>query len=319
MVITERQIAPFIQTWQNTLPQQFNEELASLILETNRIPDPYIFTEDKDGDLFSATARKKIKDSIYRGNYLGQVEGEVLDNINAWFRGNSEGVSLWLSPIFEGVYPDLKIIISQIEQRGREKVLVNRAIIFDYDRQQSLDLAQRLSSFSKDHPLLSSIEEIRHTPLILNSHDWISVFEQVIPDDNLWKSIREGEDLAAKDEALSQARLLYRDVFSTNFKQADTARQKIIAVLGNMSSSCPELLTGFQTFLRSSRVLGVVGSESNNGEKANRDKKDPDYCVHCGACGEVIDLVVRGGQECPGPKVGDRNVKEKSCGATRKC
>ncbi len=288
--------------WINTPQSEFEQEFASLIMETKRIPDPYHFGIDEQGNLLSSAGRR-VSDIIYRGGYIGAVEGQAFDTVEGWVKGNKgkdevDEEVMWVSPPYPGVYPDLKIIISSLEKKGSEKLLFNKAIIFDFDQEQSLRFTQSLAEFSQNYPQQASLEDIRRTPLMLNSEEssWVSVVQKLVNDREVWEYIETGKYFEVKQEALGQARLVYSDLANT--KTIEDAQKRAILMLGPRSSSCPVRLRGtaFQVFSSSSALLGDFRS------------KDPNYCVHCGACGAEINQVVKQGQKCPA-----------GCGATREC
>ena len=303
MPVQERsEIASFIHTWSNKAKEQVVAELASYSLETKGIPDPYRFLIDQDGDLFSPSARTKVRNSIISETRIGRLEAQAFDAISIWFRENSLGTIAWISPPHPDIYPTSKIIISSIEEKNGRKRLYNRAILFDFNEAECLEIAQNLSEMSKERPLLSHLDEVRATPLILDtdSKSWLYILEELIDDPNLWESIRRGEDKKAKEEALIQARLVHRSLFGATASVTE-AKIMLFEMLGDKPSSCPVLFntargTAFQIFSENSLVVGGLSQS-----------KDPDFCKNCPVCGEAINCIVRKGEQCP------------KCPAIRKC
>lgn len=291
------EITSFIRTWEDKPKKQVFEELASYSLETKGIPDPYYFLIDNDGDLFSPSHRAKVKNFIIRETRIGELEAQAFDAITSWSKNNISGAIAWISPPYPGIYPTSKIIISNIEGKNGRKRLYNRAILLDFDEAECLKFAQNLSEMSKNRPLLSRLDEVRATPLILDtdSRSWIYILEELIDDPNLWESIRRGEDKKAKEEALIQARLVYQGLFGAT-TSATEAKIMLFEMLGDKPGSCPVLFnttkgTAFQIFSENSLVVGGL-----------LKSKDPDFCRNCPVCGEEINCIVRVGQSCPSCK-----------------
>ncbi len=309
-----------IEQLQGINPAQFREEAASLSLETNRVPDPYCYTLDQDGDLFSPTANRKIRDVVKTGNYIGRVELSALDSISQLVRQNRSGVIIWVSPPHPEAYPDLKIIVSEIQQRGSQRILFNRAIIFDFDSETALKFAKALSARSIERPGFANNEQVRATPFMLDISDahWTDILQDLVGQNEIWETIRSGEDLEAKNKALKQADELYGYLYpAIGHAQAMVKAQELIgAMIGAYDPSCPSLLksSALQTVLKSSLVskFTVAGKiDTDNIPAWRKDKAHPMYCYNCGACGEAINIVVLEGEQCP--------VKPKSCGAVRVC
>ena len=288
MLATERpELQNFIIYSRNKPRGQVVEELASWSLESRRIPDPYHFEVDPDGDLFSANASAKIKNIISRSNYIGWVEGQAFDAIEDYTRSHDEGTLMWVSPPHEGIYPSLKVIVSEIEKKGSSKRLFNRAMIFDFDADQSERFVQSLAEFSKNYPLRASLEDLRGTPLVLNSEEssWVSVLERIVNDEDQWEYIRTGKDITLKTAARLQADTVYQGFFDSTVDLADVKKQ-VIMMLGNKSSSCPIIFgTAFQVFFGNSLILG-------------EGKKYPDFPCPNEKCDQIIESG-KGITECP--------------------
>ncbi len=305
-VLVERpEITSFINAWQNKPKEQVVEELASYSLETKRIPDPYHFVVATNGELFSPTAHCKIKDTVEdRTSHLGQLEYQAVISIEQWAAGSNEGAVAWVSPPYSGVYPTSKIIISEIEYQNGNKRLFNRAIVLDFDEKKCLEFVKQLVQYSQDRPMLTHLDQIRSTPIILNTRglSWINILQELIDDPVLWESVRNGEDLRAKKETLRQAARVQKDFFTTTRPYtlpSDETRTAVLQILGSRGGSCPVRLTkrtAFQTFSEGSLIIG-----------GGLRSKDPDFCKVCPICEREINCVVRAGGNCP------------KCGAVKRC
>jgi len=306
MPTTERlaEVNIFFNRWENTPREEFKQEFASYVMESRGIPDLYSFPIDDEGNLLSASGRR-IKSIISRAGYIGYTEDRAFDAIESWIKDNKSKDEvieeiMWVSPPYRGVYQDLKVVISSIKGRGREKVLFNQSIIFNFDQAQALRFTRSLTEFSKNYPMNAALEDIRAAPLILNSEQptWISVLEKIINDDEVWEYIRSGKAVKERERALEQSELVYRVRYSS-IQYQEEAKEMTIAMLGDKPTSCPPTpvkSTAFQIFSQNS--LKIEGQFSF---------KDADFCRNCPVCEEEINCVVRAGQSCP------------KCGAVKRC
>ena len=262
-VETRPEITSFINNWFGKPKEQVAEELASYALETRRIPDSYYFMIDKDGDLFHPSAQVKVKDLVRRDSFVGEAEGRAFDAIESWVRQNDWGVIAWVSPPYPGIYPICKMIISEIERTSVGKRLHNRAILFDFDQERCLKFAQNLASFSKNNPLFKNLDQVRTTPLILDTQagEWTSILEELINDPILWKDIREGKDREAKRETIIMAQMVLPRLFGAAGGPTD-GEKMLLEMLGERAGSCPVILvkTAFQLFAENSALLGIRSS-----------------------------------------------------------
>lgn len=251
------------------LPQPIHE-IATCLQESARETDYYHYIEDRDGDLYSPTAQCKIKNVIYRNNYIGELEGQVFDEINNWFKKSREGVIAWISPMHPVYYPlDSKIIISEINNYHGIKTLINRAIILDMNGQECLEMAQALAERSTNRPYLESVHTVRSTPLFLNPDTWIDIMSEVINAPELWQKVRTGQDIRIQTEALQQAQKVYQGEI----------------VMDIRSLSCPVnfgLSTGFRTFLNSA-VMMENTFPCPRCERGIPSGRGITTCPHCGA------------------------------------
>lgn len=291
MPVSEREVTSYINGWINTSQGQFTEELASLIHETRGIPDPYIYILE-NGELFSPTGQRKVKETIKDNtSRLGRLEYQSVLLTEQLAASHKEGAIVWISPPYSGAYPTLKIIVSEIQHEGDMKKLFNRAILFDFNGRESLEFAQKLTRYSQNQPIFSHPDQVRATPLMLNTtgNSWINILEGLIDDPALWISIRNGEDTRAKKETLRQATMVQKQFFP------------IMRMLGPKLPSCPpgssvQSKTAVQVF--SENAVTYIGSSL---------RKDPDFCKNCPVCGEEINCIVRAGGSCP------------SCRAVKRC
>ncbi len=196
-------------------------ERASIIQESNRRIDRYLFWQDQAGNLYSPTARCKVADVIIQ-NEIGILEIQAFTKINDWFNRNQTGTAVWISPRHPIYYPEAsKIIISEICEYKNQKALLNRSIVLDYDQQKCWEMAQALSERSINRPFLDSLSAVRSTPLFLNFDNWLDIVSEILDLPDIWYKVRSGQDLIEQEKALKMA---------ANFD---------MRVLGNGPLSCP--------------------------------------------------------------------------------
>jgi len=270
------------------------EELASRFQETHRNPDPYRFLIDADGDLFSPSHSCKVISTINTDHMVGQLEKAAFVAVSQWVREESRGAIVWVSPPYPGLYPVSKVIISEIEYIDGVKRLFNRAIVLDINEKECLQLGRQLTQYSEDQPFLVNSEDLRATPIVLDTTDytWLSILKNIGVDTGQIEAVETGQDIISKKTALAQAEM----IFSMDERERPV---EISKRMGDKPESCPpgsaSGKTAFQIFSENS--LTYTGSVI----------KDPDFCKSCPVCGKEINTVVRSGQSCP------------KCGAKKEC
>lgn len=260
----------FIEAWRYKPKAQVKEEMASYCMETLRISDPYRFIVSSNGELLSPVAGCRVKDVVTTNTHVGRLEYEALEKIEQWTASNSTGAIIWVSPPDKDLYPDdSKIVISEIEEKNGIKTLFNRAIVLDIDQEKCIKLAQDLVRYSINKPLLSSTDQIRSNPLILNtSVHWTSILEELVTDLNL-TNVRNGEDLAIKEKTLKQAEYIYQEFFVEGMP----INARVIAeemgkrqMVGTFGTSCPNR-TAFGTFAESATTVAESCNKIKCGKK----------------------------------------------------
>lgn len=251
MSVERPEIASFIASSKHTPLEQFAQELASYSLETKRIPDPYYFTVNKSGELFSPTARCLVKDKVEdKTGSIGRPEYEALLFIEKWAARESDGAIVWVSPPAPHIYPISKIIVSEIQQQNGEKILFNRAILLPYSGRECLEFAAKLIKFSSSAKASFNTDQLRANPIALQTkgQDWINILEQLINDPRLWESIRKGVDTKAKKEAVRRAVIVRNEIFNAKRPlDMDHAVMTIMQMMGSGSASCPAAITNKRT------------------------------------------------------------------------
>lgn len=250
-------------------------EIASEIQESRKVVDAYCFDLDKDGDLYSPTAKCKVKDVVVRDNKVGALEGLAVDRINDWFKLNNEGAVAWVSPPDLQYYPTSKIIISEIINDQGKKRLLNRAIILDHNEAQVMELAQALGERSKNRPLLSNVNAVRSTPIFLDGGSWLSIISEAIDAPEVWNKVRTGQDLQDQEVALTEADKIYDSAI----------RGERLSYVGGGGGSCPESMgskTGFGVFWGASSIMEGSYFDCPRCTKPIPSGKGITTCPHCG-------------------------------------
>ncbi len=121
----------FSNTWGVTNVNSLISEFLSISKETNREPDSYHFLAGNE-DLTDPNTGKSILNFISEG-----LEKDIARNLRDWTLSNKDGMALWISPRSEN-YPCAKIIIHRIAYSlNGEKVVLNSAILFDGEIENS--------------------------------------------------------------------------------------------------------------------------------------------------------------------------------------
>ena len=168
---------------------------ASVSLETNRIPDFYLYYFS-GGKLISPITNAPVEDEISRRDALEEGELQAFRKIQTWVGRIEEGTSIWISPREpDKGYKVSKIIFSEIVyDLSFRKLLLNRGVCLDWDMNDCLSFARTLG-FSEG--------ELRNSPIFLGRGT--SVADILEPyDPRQAKLIRENEDFEVKERLKAQ-------------------------------------------------------------------------------------------------------------------
>lgn len=250
-----------------------SEHIASEARESHRLSDPYIFAII-DGTLVYSNGRP-IKDQISGNGAPFDKEYKIVEDLENWANTNQEGAFLWVSAPYPGKYPITKVIASEIATIGGTKVLVNRALTFDFSGKEAIRLANRLAPYCEKPLYFIDTEKLRQTPLFLKKDsDWISVMEGFLPNLYGWQGIREGKDFEEKEPLI---RLLEQIIGKQGIVRAREVAQEQ-GVFGPSSISCPP--TAFDLFHKSSEYRSFQCPRCNKNIPSGRGITT---CPHCGA------------------------------------
>ena len=240
-------------------PQEV-EFQASLALETNRVPDPFVY-QVKEGNLFSPVTQDWVENSITQNDSIEEAEYEAFQKIQNWATKSEDGIAVWISPPHPYKYDAAKIIFSEILYNfSLEKFLRNRAICFDWTPRQCLSFAKNLglSAFTS--------EELRSSPVFLeiSVEEFLKVIESYSPKQA--GIIRNGKDFLIKEEIMAGL------------------MRGIPAPLGPYSPSCSSMAkSAFSTMFEGSLNLGESFFECPRCHGPIPSGRGLTTCPHCGA------------------------------------
>ena len=301
MVEHTAELQSYIDSWRfaKTPRTQVIEELASYSLETKHIPDPYSFLITPSGELISLVTGDQVKKIVNTDSYIGQTEMEALVGVERIISDVIErddqdpGPIIWMSPEYPGAYLDLKVVVSEIVGRGKNRSLFNRAIILDLNKVDTLKFAQGLTNYSTNKVDFTSLEDIRRTPIQLNPGlHWSYIFEELVADDQ-FQMVREGADLLAKKRAIKQGKDLFPVLFSGEIKEVVYADY-----FGEFNGSCPVIpgsKTAFSYVFDNSLSLKILKKKDwecdRDGDCTGCSKKNTKVgpCSWCQSCQDADD------------------------------
>lgn len=256
------------------------QSVASEVLETNRIPDPYIFLVNRYGRL---TLRDGtiVETNIDTTNQLGQIEMRAFEQIQTWAADrNRKDRALWFSSPYPGIYPNSKVIIS--EKLENEFGILNRAVVLDINEKRLIELANNNQTNTK---FTNSIQ-LRSTPLFLNHQEFLHWFKELEKITDQTEYMKSGQDLIIKSNIVVQVEDIQSsiEVYSSSDSKFNQIMQraKENKMYGEYSPSCPVVLkTAFSEMFNNSLIIG-----------------DGKYVKNCGNCGRMIEKKIKKGYKC---------------------
>ena len=266
----------FIDRCLNSPPSEAVEDVSSEVHETNRIPDPRILIID--GKNILRLDGKRVDDSIEKNSYLGRLEYEAFVKIKEWSSENNDGVELWFSPSFDGIYPVEKIDIGEIRYASNgTKILLKKAVLLDIGRNDFLELANNFT-MSIGYSGFTSSEILRARPIFCTRPEMEKLLSSLSGLTNQIEMISKGEDLYKKSENYQTLTHFHEEInISPDYRYRSDyyyirERAEQEKMLGEKSVSCPSVSTAFQSF--SGDYHGGVEDEYGSLTFT---------CPHCGA------------------------------------
>ncbi len=181
----------------------YAEVQVSEILESHGFIDPYFFDIDFSGKLISPGNKRPVEEVIIVANDLGRAEYFGFKKIEEGVNKRNLGYVVWISPPYEGFYKVSKIIISKIVYEEGKKKLLNRSIITNWDRVDSILVAQELTQLSEDQDqVFRNTKDVRTNPIFIGpekEEQLAQIFEQILDRSKL-EMIRTGADFTIKEK-----------------------------------------------------------------------------------------------------------------------
>lgn len=263
---------------------QYDRELASVSLESRKLPDAYFF-EFNDGKFVIPGTNTPIEWSMSRATPLDVLEYDAFQDIQKWSSYTNEGLSFWVSPPHQDrtTQPDLppqgKIIVSELFNVGDKKVFSNRAVLFDGDPHTSLRVANNLQHAFGLKTRYFSDDVVRRNPILIPGDfviaDWLPILESSIAESMQWEMIATGEDWEESQKTLEKV--------SGYYNVASLLQQRPYDLVGDNPISCP------------------IGINQNSASEVMRlFSVEGKFVKNCGNCGKEINKVIGKGYKCDG-------------------
>lgn len=281
-MLEQSTLAKFNTQWEGKSPEQIALELASLRQETHHDCDSYYFLVGKD-DFISPETGQSVGQYIKDNTPVREKERIVYDDLYKWAKNNEGGLTAWVSPPSESLFPGTKIILHQICKRGREKLVLNRAFLVDIKAEEAVDIANRLAAVSENAEEKYSDPEKVRTKLFNFRSDMglIALLKLFVDDPELFEQIQTGHDLAMREQVLKMAWQYTRQI--QDGVSVDKLYRGMIngGFIGQYDISCPTAGT-FSDYI-------IGHSLIHEGYKLVKN---------CGQCGVLIDKLIKKGYRC---------------------
>ncbi|MDO8639183.1 MAG: hypothetical protein Q7R43_06415 [Candidatus Daviesbacteria bacterium] len=276
-------LTEFNNTWKTQSPEQIALELASINFETHHNSDSYHFLVGEN-DFISPETGKLIRPEIKEDTFVQKKEKIVYENLYFWAKDNESGLSAWVSPPTEGLFPSTKIILHEIVKRGREKFVLNRAILADIKAEEAVDIANIFTAVSVNpEEVYLDPEKVRSKLFVIKEGmSVIDLLNLFVEDPELIEQIKSGQDISGRTEILQKAKE-YSARIRAGTSSADLYRDMINdSFIGGYNISCPTTAPSFSEY---SAGHSIIFSEYKRVE-------------NCGKCGVTIGKLIRKGYHC---------------------
>lgn len=259
------------------------DSLASDVLESRRIPDPYYFEITNDSRILYPPTQRDIETYIDTSNPVFEKESQAFKKIKEAIREKRADLFVWITPPHPDHYPVLKIVISKIVKNKGKRVLFNRALVSNtIDRNRILDTANKLGILSENCPLFTDLENLRSCPIFLNIDLEEFVLQTLEPLDNVKRQIeiiRTNGDLAIKLQTKRQIRAIL---------EQEEGLLRLNKLFGNFQRSCPTKnnlkITPFTLFFANAQsILTEKSFPCPKCEMPIPSGFGIETCPHCGA------------------------------------
>lgn len=263
---------------------QIVQEAASYSHETKRIPDPYLFYFDQvQRKLTPPGSSVPVENYIRRNTPIDLMEAEAFEKIQKMVEIHNSGIILWVSPPTE-VYRNsttTKIIVGEIKtevdqtSQGVTKMLLNRALVLDWDLGESIGFVQELTG--KIH----SEYQIRTNPFYKDLSCVQAINALLLKRTDQMRMVLTNQDIKIKSETLGDINSLGGTIQvygSNSFERLLYLRMKKLGISGQQKPHCE--LNAFSL---------LAGPSSENSFPCPKCKgpiakgQGIEVCPHCGA------------------------------------
>ena len=239
--------------------------IKTVYKESHRLPDEWTFLIKENG-LYDSKWNSYIQDVVnqfpHPNLYLREVENSIIQAMDSWSISDEPGSIVWISPIYEGMYPcnKIEIITKWPDQKGTNNVAIN----FDCSAEDCLRVAK---SIFPELSELTDIEELRRSVIINKDIDAASIIQQLSPHIKVSDNIKTLTDENYRYIA-SLAKKGYQQIFIA-------AEMERLGMIGDKSFSCPGGSGG---------LTSVLGESSLNLNTPEDKYGSLEFtCPHCGA------------------------------------
>lgn len=274
-------------SWNNQPRVRVKKEASSIYLETKHLPEtydqlitPYSLLEQETG--------LPVKSFMEKETPLGKIEYDAFESIEQWAMKNGlenrTGLTgLWISPPHELRSFDTKIIFSHILNTTIGPVVRNNCLLFEGDKDISLDIAnmilQKVGTIRE--PFIDT-EILRGTPILLNKPiDVQAIYEcilQIVKSNGLIE-LKNGNEVQIQKEA---------DAWAEGYasSRVDGRPIHIQEVEAEHQVSCPPALTASEYIVVNGEKHKFVRRCGNPNCKVEINNFIPKG-YRCKSCGQI--------------------------------
>lgn len=196
------------------LRRRLETDLAFYVIDQGNIEPQkrttlYTFTVTEDGRVIDDNTRQNLLSCLSEDTLIDILETAAARTSCEFFIKNSNGFSVWLSPLGSG-YTESRIIISQIKQEGGKKKVVNYNVCGNLAFNDCALIWKKLASlFAADSTPPKGDDALRKTPFfasqIPEGVGTLEILEVVRAPREVWINIENGEVMEKIEQAKKDA------------------------------------------------------------------------------------------------------------------
>ncbi len=280
-------VEDFVPGLKSTESKMRLEHIVSVYKETHRLADNWPYYID-DAGIYVETKGSKVyvKDIVKGSSYPESAEKKVLEDVEAWAQKNESGISVWISPDYQGKYPCSKIIFHQIsyEFGSLRKIIQSSAILFDSNE------AQTLNFLHQNFPHTTSLDKLeQYRSVLITSPVDIDINKILVNLKALDKNTLPETETLSTQEIYKRAAYISFLVESGQNGRFIAYEMQRLNLLGQFSISCPS----------SSITLGTLSFS----EISSQTSELLDRSWHVGTCRVCGQVALVGGCDICDPCV----------------